>query len=62
MAGELAEEETPSARALRVSPDAELDEAVLRMEMDGADAALVESEGRPPGVLELARAKAALSG
>lgn len=62
MAGELAEEKAPSARALRVSPDAELDEAVLRMEMDGADAALVESEGRPPGVLELARAKAALSG
>lgn len=56
-AGELAAEDAPSARAIQISPDAELSEAVLRMEMAGADAALVESPGRPPGVLEHDRAK-----
>lgn len=61
-AGELAAEAAACARALRVSPEADLGEAVLRMEMAGADAALVESSGRPPGVLELERARAALSG
>jgi hypothetical protein len=60
-AGELAEADRSAARAVRVSPDADLGEAVLRMELAGGDAALVESEGRPPGVLELERARAAIS-
>lgn len=55
-AGDLAAEDAPSARAIRLLPDAELGEAVLQMEMAGADAALVESPGRPPGVLERSRA------
>lgn len=60
-AGDLAAEELSTKRAIGISPDAELSEAVLQMEMAGADAALVESPGRPPGVLEHARAKQALS-
>ena len=60
-AGELAGEKSASARAIPLSPDAELSEAVLQMEMTGADAALVESEGRPPGVLELDLARTAVS-
>ena len=59
-AGDLVAEEIPSARAIRISPDAELGEAVLQMEMAGADAALVESPGRPPGVLERSRAEESL--
>ena len=61
-AGELAAEAVASVRALRISPDEDLDEAALRMEVAGADAALVESSGRPPGVLELERARSKLSG
>ena len=61
-AGELAVEDSPAGRAIHVSPDAELGEAILQMEMAGADAALVESPARPPGVLELGRAKESLSG
>ena len=61
-AGELAAEDGPAARAIQISPDAELGEAILQMEMAGADAALVESPARPPGVLELGRAKESLSG
>lgn len=60
-AGELAREKSASARAISISPNAELGEAVLQMEMAGADAALVESEGRPPGVLELEIARTAVS-
>jgi hypothetical protein len=61
-AGEFAAEARACARALRVSPAADLGEAVLRMEMADADAVLVESSGRPPGVLELERARTVLSG
>lgn len=60
-AGELAGENRSAARAVRVSPDADLGEAVLRMELAGGDAALVESGGRPPGVLEIDRARAAIN-
>ncbi|MEE9256013.1 MAG: hypothetical protein V3V56_02460 [bacterium] len=61
-AGELAAKEPASRRALRIPPEAELGEAVLQLEAAGADAALVEAEGRPPGVLELATAKKKLGG
>ena len=61
-AGELVAEAAPAARAIQVSPDAELSEAILQMEMAGSGAALVESPGRPPGVLEFNRAKETLSG
>jgi hypothetical protein len=57
----LAGKDRSSARAVRISPDADLGEAVLRMELAGGDAALVESGGRPPGVLELERARDAIS-
>lgn len=60
-AGDLAAEDIPSVRAIRISPGAELGEAVLQMEMAGADAALVESPGRPPGVLERSRAEESLA-
>ena len=59
-AGELAGEGPAAARTVRVSPDEEVGEAILRMEMAGADAALVEHPGRPPGVLEIGRARAAV--
>ena len=61
-AGELVAEGSPASRAIGVSPDAELSEAILQMEMAGSGAALVESPGRPPGVLEFNRAKETLSG
>lgn len=56
-AAELAEKNEVSRRAVRLSPDAELAEALFQMELAGADAALVEAAGRPPGVLEIAFAK-----
>jgi len=59
-AGELAREGVAARRALRLPPDGELGEAAMRMELAGADAAFVEGRGRPPGVLELARAREAL--
>ena len=62
LAGELAAEDGSASRSIEISPDAELGEAVLRMELAGADAALVESPGRPPGVLEFIRAKETLTG
>ena len=52
-AAELAGKNEVSRRAVRLSPDAELAEALLQMALAGADAALVEAAGRPPGVLEL---------
>ncbi len=60
-AGDLVVEDIPSARAIRISPGDELGEVVLQMEMAGADAALVESPGRPPGVLERSRAEESLA-
>lgn len=56
-AAELTEKKEVSRRAVRLSPGAELGEAVLQMELAGADAALVEAEGRPPGVLEIEGAR-----
>lgn len=50
-AGELAAGEKPSRRAIRLSPGDEREEALARLELAGADAALVEGGGRPPGVL-----------
>jgi len=58
--GGLAREGAAARRALRLPPDGELGEAAMRMELAGADAAFVEGRGRPPGVLELARAREAL--
>jgi hypothetical protein len=59
-AGELVADGDSAKRAINISPDAELNEAVLQMEMAGADASFVQSPGRPPGVLELSRAKSLL--
>lgn len=56
-AGELASKGRAAKRAVRISPDAELGEALLQMELAGADAAFVEATGRPPGVLELREAR-----
>ncbi len=44
-AGEIAGRGMPARRGLSLSPDADLSEAVLRIEMAGADAAFVESAG-----------------
>ena len=55
-AGELAGREMPSRRAVRLSPDADLDEALMQMDLAGADVGFVEGTGRPPGALERGRA------
>ncbi len=60
--GEVAKTEIPARRAIWLSPDADLNEAVFRLEMARADAAFVEGEGRPPGVMEMDVANRALSG
>lgn len=60
-AAELAGGDLPARRAIRLSPDGDLAEALVRMEIGNADAAFVEGAGRPPGVLEAERARAALA-
>ncbi|MBI3127787.1 MAG: hypothetical protein HYZ11_09305 [Candidatus Tectomicrobia bacterium] len=50
-AGDLAAGERPSRRAIRLSPDGELEEALAQLGLAGADAGFVEGRGRPPGVL-----------
>ena len=59
--GEVAKTDMPSRRGISLSPDTDLNEAVLRLEMAGADAAFVEGVGRPHGVMEMGAANRALS-
>lgn len=60
--GEVAKTDMPSRREISLSPNADLNETVLRLEVAGADAAFVEGVGRPPGVMEMHAANRALSG
>ena len=60
-AGEIAGRGMPARRGLSLSPDADLSETVLRLEMAGTDAAFVESAGAPPGVMAADAARRALS-
>ena len=59
--GEVAKTDMPSRRGISLSPDADLNESVLQLEMARADAAFVEGVGRPPGVMEMETANRALS-
>ncbi|MDE0340708.1 MAG: hypothetical protein OXI82_01085 [Nitrospinae bacterium] len=59
--GEVAKTDMPSRRGVSLSPNADLSEAVFQLEMAGADAAFVEGDGRPPGILETSAANRALS-
>ena len=59
--GEVAKTGLPERRSISLSPDADLSEAVIQLEMAKADAAFVEGIGRPPGVMEMAAANCALS-
>ena len=61
-ANEVATAGMPARRAISLSPDADLSETVLRLEVARADAAFVEGVGRPPGVLEVDAANRLLSG
>ena len=60
-AGEIAKKDMPSRRGISLSPNEDLNEAVLRLEIVGADAAFVDGVGRPPGVMEMQAASRALS-
>ncbi len=60
-AGEVAARGMPARRGFSLSPNADLDEAVLRLETARADAAFVEGVGRPAGVIETDAARRALS-
>ena len=59
--GEVAQTDIPARRGISLSPDADLNEAVLRLELARADAAFVEGIGRPPGVMEMETANRVLS-
>ena len=59
--GEVAKTGMPVRRGISLSPNADLNEAVLRLEMAGADAAFVAGVGRPPGVMDMDTANCALS-
>lgn len=58
-AGAVAREGMPARRGVSLSPDADLSEALLRLEMAGSDAAFVA--GAPPGVMEAEAARRALA-
>ena len=60
-AGEVAEKGMPARRGMSLSPEADLNEAVLRLEMAGSDAAFVAGAGAPPGVMEADAARRVLS-
>ena len=59
--GEVAKTGLPARRSISLSPNADLSEAVIQLEMARADAAFVEGIGRPSGVMEMAAANCALS-
>lgn len=59
--GEVAQTDIPARRGISLSPNADLNEAVLQLAMEGTDAAFVEGIGRPPGVMEMDAANRALS-
>lgn len=59
--GEVAQTGMPARRGISLSPNAELSEAAIQLEMAGSDAAFVEGVGRPPGVMEVDAANRALS-
>lgn len=59
--GEIAKEEKAARRAISLSPDADLSEAVFRLEVARADAAYVEGVGRPPGIMKIDAANRVLS-
>ena len=58
--GEIAERGMPARRGMSLSPNMDLNEAALQLEMARTDAALVEGVGRPPGVIEMDAANRAL--
>lgn len=60
--GEVAKTGLPARRCISLSPNADLSEAVLQLEMTGADAGFVEGIGRPHGVMEMDAANRVLSG
>ncbi len=51
--GEVAERGMPARRGISLSANADLNEAVLQLQMARTDAAFVEGVGRPPGVIEM---------
>ena len=59
---EVAKTGLPAKRNISLSPNTDLNEAVLRLEMTGADAGFVEGIGRPHGVMEMDAANRVLSG
>ena len=59
--GEVAQTDIPVKRGISLSPNADLNEAVLQLELARADAAFVEGIGRPPGVMEMETANRVLS-
>lgn len=59
--GEVAKAGMPARRGISLSPNADLNEAVLRLELARADAAFVEGVARPPGVMEMDTANRTLS-
>ncbi len=59
--GEIAKTDMPSRRGISLSPNTDLNEAVIRLELAGADAAFVEGVGRPHGVMAMEAANHALS-
>ena len=58
--GEIAEKGMPARRGMSLSPNMDLNETALQLEMARTDAALVEGVGRPPGVIEMDAANRAL--
>ena len=58
--GEIAEKGMPARRGMSLSPNMDLNEAALQLEMARTDAALVEGVGRPLGVIEMDAANRAL--
>ena len=58
--GEIAERGMPARRGMSLSPNMDLNEAALQLEMARTDAALVEGVGRPSGVIEMDAANRAL--
>ena len=58
--GEIAEKGMPARRGMSLSPNMDLNEVALQLEMARTDAALVEGVGRPPGVIEMDAANRAL--
>lgn len=60
--GKVAKTGLPAKRSISLSPSTDLNEAVLRLEMTGADAGFVEGIGRPHGVMEMDAANRVLSG